>query len=733
MMRTLFSVLALAVAPMLVAACGPASNGHTHVPNEGRTTASVEVSEDQFASAVRDLLSSAPSTAERQTRLEGVLARQMDRAHALFRKKSSDRGLNAVKGGLYLARAGDLQVSTLGPHGSEALESAVKEVAQRGDEGRSRALYEVLLRIAPQAKKADVQGHLDALSSWTKDGQAVSVESGAGAGMDAPSEAQRVALTRALFEPSAAALDDATKATIAWFTAALHPLPSWSRWDRVERARALQSASATIIALHLRDADPKGAVTIIEHNEHLRQTTPRRLYAAVAALSDKPDGERWREVLDALLPTEDGEDDPVIDRDLLAAALITTATEAYRFDPSSLKPALTLAELLQSFGMGEASPAVLVDACKAHPDAISLEQSLAITDRALDTATEMDDEGAARRTFKAAEPILAIAEKSKIQLKTTPARIRGTMGEIELREGHLDVARDLLKTATSAEPSPSLLLDLARIERHDGDMAGAAAHLKTALDTAQEPAIRGEITLVSSDVLVAQGDTEGAKKQLETALKALVSARSGAREPGIRARMERAMARIYDRFGLTKQADEALVRALEAAPRDKTSLAATLALAGSRAVVRGDLKASRDALHRAITADLDDDDLVYFALWERAVERTQQAITDGVAERVFESVHDDGSWNSKLAAFGAGRLGADALVAAAQSPSKKAEALFYVGLDKRSKGDRAGGDEAFKQVAAGAGVDLIEADVAQKLLTPPSPLAPPPSVLASVP
>ena len=306
MMKRLFSALALT----FVVGCGPSSHGTSHLPTEGRTTATVEVSEDQFASAVRDLLSSAPSTAERQTRLEGVLARQMDRAHTLFRKKSSERGLTAVKGALYLARAGDLQTTTLGPHGSEALESAVKEIAQRGDEGRSRALYEVLLRIAPQQKKADVQSHLEALASWTKDGQAVNVESGAGAGMDAPSEAQRVALTRALLEPSAAALDDATKATVAWFTAALHPLPSWSRWDRVERARALQSASATILALHLRDADPRGAVAILDHNEHLRQTAPRRLFAAVAALADKPDGERWREVLDALLPTEDGEDDP---------------------------------------------------------------------------------------------------------------------------------------------------------------------------------------------------------------------------------------------------------------------------------------------------------------------------------------------------------------------------------------------------------------------------------------
>lgn len=732
MNRRLTYVLALvlACAPL---ACGPGAHGPTsRLPTEGRTAATVEVSDEAFAGAVRDLLSAPRKSSERDTRLEGVLGRQMDRAHALFRRKATERGLASVKGGLYLVRAGDLKASTLGPHGVEALGAAVKELSQRGDEGRSRALYEVLLRIVPAAQRNDMQWHLDALASWTKDGQAVDVESGANAGMDASSEAQRVALTRALLEPSQEALEAATKATQAWFNAAMHPLPTWSRWDRVERARAIQSAAATLIALHLRDADARGAVDAISHDDKLRQSAPRKLFAATAALADKDEGERWREVLDTLLPSEDGEDDLVVDRDLLASSLMTTATEAYRADPTSLKPALTLAELLQSFGMGEASPAVLVDSCKAHPDAISLDQSLFITERALEAATEVDDPDAARRTYRAAAPILAAAEQAKLQLKTSPARVRGTMGEIELREGRLDVARDLLKSATAAEASPTLLLDLARIERHDGDLPAAAAHLRSALDSAREPAVRGEITLVASDVAVAQGDAEGARKQLGDALKALVAART-TREPAVRARIERAIARIYDRFGLTKQADDALQRALDAAPRDKTQLAATLALSGSRAVVQGNLRAARDVLSRAVTADLEEDDLVYFALWARSIERLQHASSDGVADRVFASVSDDGSWTAKLAAFGTGKLPADALIAAAVSPSKHVEALFYVALDRRSKSDRVGADEQLKQVVAGAGIDLIEAELARKLLTPPVPLNPPPSFVASVP
>ncbi|HEY1954094.1 MAG TPA: hypothetical protein VGH28_00730 [Polyangiaceae bacterium] len=715
----------ISIAFIFALACGPGADGRgSHLPGEGRSAPAAEVSDDAFAGAVRDLLSSPSASRERETRLTGVLSRQMDRANVLFKKKLPDRGLAAVQGALYLARLGDLGPSTLGPRGVTALDSAVKQLSQRGDEGRSRAIYEILLRIAPPPDRKDAQWHLEAIAGWTKDGRALDMESGASIGMDAASEVQRVALARALLEPSKEALAAATDATVAWFKSAMHPLPSWSRWDRVERARAIQSAASTILALHLRDGDPRGAIDALDREEHLRQSAPRHLFTAVSALADKQDGERWREVLDALLPTEDGEDDPIIDRDLLAASLATVAAEAYRADATSLKPALTLAELLQSFGMGEASPAVLVDTCKAHPEELALDQSLFITQRALETATEADDPDAARRTYHAAEPILAIAEKAKVTLKTTPAHVRGTMGEIELREGRLDVARKLLDQATSAEPSPTLLLDLARIERHDGDLAGATAHLKAALEATNDPAVRGEITLVSSDVRVTQGDAEGAKKELGEALKALVAARS-VREPAARARVERAIARIDDRFGRTKQADDAIARGLDATPHDKVQLAATLALMASRALAAGNLTASRDALRRAVGADLSDDDIVYFALWERALERQLGAVTDGVADRVLGSIGENGTWASSLAAFALGKITGPALIASAPSPSKQAEATFYVALDERSKGQRAAAEQGFKQVATGAGVDLIEAELAKQMISPRAPLTPP--------
>ncbi|HSQ65374.1 MAG TPA: hypothetical protein VLM85_19280 [Polyangiaceae bacterium] len=719
----------LAVLCALVLACGPGMHGKgPGVVGEGRTPASVEVTDDAFAGAVRDLLTSPDRSPERETRLQGVVARQMDRAAALFHRKATDRGLAAVTGGLYLLRVGDLKPGTLGPHGVEALNAAVKELSTRGDEGRARALYEILLRIAP-AEQADVKWHLDALATWTRDGDDPSLGSA--------SDRQHVAVARALLEPSQAALDEATAANGAWLARSLRvreggPLT----FERVEAARARQAAGTTTLALYIRQGDARGALTALEHDELLGRSASltvggRRFHAAVGALADKPSGDRWLEVLKSLAPSrlEDPDaDDPIIDRELLWGAMLTAASEAYRADPTALEPALTIAELLQKFEMGEASPAILADACKAHPDAATLGYALQITAEALDAASEADDPDGARRTFRAAGPILDIAEHVKPpNLKVTPAHVRGVMGEIELRDGRLEVARDLLRKATAAEPSTALVLDLAKIERHDGDEAGALAHLRSAYEAASEPVARAEVALSLADVLRAKKDDAGARQVLGDALKPVLAQRGASHDPLVRARTERALARLFDRFGLTKRADDAIQRALEAAPRDKAQLAATLGIAGSRALVRGDLAAARDTLSHAVGADLDDEDVVYYALWERAVERQTRAPSDGVAERVFASIPSDRGWASKLAAFGAGRLRAEDLLAAATSPSKKAEALFYAALDKRLS-DRPAADELLKQVAAGPGVDLIESDVARQLLAPMAPLQPPAGV-----
>ncbi len=725
-MRFRRSLLA-ALIPLAVFACSPGASGRgtSHPVNEAQTAAFRSVTDEGFPDAVHDLLLAEPRTAERDARLAGVLDRQMTRAQALYKRRANDRATTLVTGGLYLVRSGDLKKETLGTSGKDALTLAAKELAGQGDEGRSRAVYELLARIAPDAEQPDIKFHLDALTRWQKDtvGQDASI---GGAG-----DAQAQATARRLLEPSNEALEGAAAAVIAWLERAREAATSRNRqaisqYERAQAVRALQSGGSTLIALYLRDADAAGAIAAVDRAE-IRPIVPARLYSAVSAAADKPTGEHWIAVLGALFPksgSDDDDDDAALTGDVLRATAFNVAVEAYRLDPTRIEAAATVAEGLQIFGMGDASPAILVDACRAHPDGTTLSFALQTTVRAIEGAEQDDDVDGARRAFKAAAPILELARKSKDTLKPTPAHVLAMMGDIELREGQLDAARALLKEATASSGEPRALLDLARVELHDGDAAGAKALLKAALafPESRDPAFRTELLLGLADA-----DPTAANTYLDEALKLTLAART-VPDAGKKARAERALGRVLERYGQDAAADRALARATDAAPRDRAQLATTLGIVVGRAFVRNDLAAARAGLARAVSGELDDEDVVYYALWVRALEKLGKVKGDGAPERVFAHIDDDGGWAAKLAAFALGKINDSALLAAATSPAKKMEATFYVALEKRAAGDKAGSDALLAEVAKGPAIDLLETQYAQALLKPRTPVALPPGV-----
>ncbi|HEX4446083.1 MAG TPA: hypothetical protein VH044_05080, partial [Polyangiaceae bacterium] len=326
------------------------------------------------------------------------------------------------------------------------------------------------------------------------------------------------------------------------------------------------------------------------------------------------------------------------------------------------------------------------------------------------------------RTFKAAQPLLAAASDKALSGKVHPsaARLRAAMGEIDLREGRVDEARGLLKESADEEKSGSVLLSLARIEWRDGQAQPALDHLTDALsaqDSAHDAALRGEVLLFMSDVARDKGDAAAARTPLTTALKDLVQSRT-VEGPDARARVERVLSRVLDRFGAAQPAQRALERAYAAAPGDRRQAAQTIELLIGRAFVRGDLPAAREGLERALGSDLDADDLVYFALWVRLLERQQRVPTDGMPDRVFSAIGDDGRWVATLARFGEGRTKGDELVTHASTPIQKYEALFYSAMDRRASGDTKGGDELLRQVVAGTGLELTEVSFAREILDP---------------
>ena len=738
-MRRLACLALILLAPVSVSACGPGRGRYGSPAHnaERATVAGTEVSDDAFAAAVRDLLASEPNSRERQLRLQGVVGRQMVRVATRFKSKDRDRAVSSLQGAMYLVHAGELKNEMLGSQGHEALHTASEEFAKQGDEGRARATYEMLMRISPPAEKAEIKAHLEAISAWTKDTAGGGVMQTAGA-------LEAAAVTRHLLEPSTEARDEAIARTqefvekaAAVRTARRARGTQVTREEGLEAVRALETGATVLAAIHLRNADPQGALGAIDK---VRDVARPELVRALEAVVEKPESDKWLALARMLRPpprqAHSEEEDFGRDAELLRVASFASAAEAYRLDSTSPEPAAFVAAMLVDLGMGEAAPAILVDAVKAQKDPRIVGLALAITMQAMGRGLEAEEPDTVRRTFRAAAPILAVADaqaQAQAQKKGAqgaqapqppPSRVYGMMGEIEIREGRLDEARKLLTASVEREKAGSVLLSLARLDWHDGQVKVAESRIKEALsadDVAKDPALRGEVLLLQSDITREQGDASGARKPLSDALRDLAKAR-GAAEGDDRARIERLIARALDRFGdstARSSAMKALDRALEAAPHDKHQAAATIGQIVGRAFVRGDLAGARDGLARGASAELPREDLVYYAMWVRVLERQQKATGESLADKVLVDASTDPRWIGRVAAFGAGKLKAQDLIAAAQTPTQKTEALFYTAMDRRIAGDAKGADEGLKQVIASPGLDLMEVALARELLSGP--------------
>ncbi len=726
---TRLGVAFLIALSLSAAACGGARGkfGQPVHHAERATVAGSEVSDEAFAGAVRDLLASEPGSRERALRLQGVIARQMTHVAVRFKARDRERALASLTGAMYLVHAGELTPEVLGPNGPDALRAASEELARKGDEGRARAVYEMLMRVSASPQdKADIKSHLDAISAWTKD-------TAGGGPMQTAGGLEAAAVTRHLLEPSVEARDDALAKTTEFVEKALAVKAArrargiqMDRAEALEVMRALDTGATVLAAIELRNADPQGAIKVID-SANFREIARPELVTALSAVIEKPDADKWLDLARMLRPPPRqqqvmlrGEDDDVIrDVELLRLASFTAACEAYRLDSTLPEPASYVAALLVDLGLGEAAPAIVADAIKANRDPRIVALGLALTMQAMARALDAEDADEVRRTFRAAEPLLAAADAVKKQpIQPSPAKVYGMMGEIELREGRLDDARKRLEQADEREKSGSVMLSLARIDQHDGKMKQALDRLRGALaieDVQHDPALRAEVLLTISDITRESGDAAGARKPLGDALRDLAKARSGT-EGDDRARVERLIARALDRFGAGSSAQKALERALEAAPHEKRQTAATVGMLVGRAFVKGDLAAARDGLQRGLAAELGREDIVYYALWVRLLERQLKAPSDGVAERVLANAMEDPRWIGRVAAFGAGRMDGSHLLAAAQTPTQKTEALFYNAMEHKIVGDAKGADDGLKQVVSSPGLDLLEYALAREIL-----------------
>ena len=721
------SVFALLCAGILSVGTGCATAGGATGrarPPEGPLSAST-VTDDSFAESVHTLLRDGNASAARQSLLAGVVRRQLAHATDRLKAKQRERGLASVVGALYLVRSGELRPEMLDPAGDVALELAASAVAASGDEGRSQAIYELRrLVVAPgSAARADTEEHLAALGAWVT---AISKKPELGA-TETTGQTERRLVMRALLLPTDEAQREATLATSKWVDAGVtfqsqfraRPEVRPRREEAVEGFRAVSSGAATLAALFLRHGDAAGAVEAISTTS-VDQVAPPGLMQRLVAAARAKDAGAWRELLELFGKPDGRDDETAVDHQLLAAAAYGIAVETYRRDPGSVDVAMYLASVLSTFGMAEAGPTVLADAAAKHPDAHVLSLMLETVGRSMAREEGDDDLGSARRTFAAAAPLLAIADRSptKAKLTMTPARLRMVAATIDAHAGELPSARALLTVALADEPTAEGRRLLADVERALGNGPAALEALRlvaTSPEARRDRIVEAEARLAASDIQREIGARDKAKDELAQAISAAVEARRAS--PGAPvARAERALARGLDRLGDDAGAARATERALAAAKNDPRQLATTLLDALARAFVARDLHAARRVAKLAIGAGLRDDERVYVGVWLMLLERELAASPDGSAQAVLSTIEPTAGWPGRLASWASGKTSDVDLVAAAHTPGQRTEAGFYRALALRAAGNAAAGDTGLREVAVAKTLDLMEAQIARDLL-----------------
>lgn len=707
-------------------ACGTRTTPGPRGPNATQGPLAVAaVSDAEFGQSAYQVLLTEEPTPERTGLLAGVVQRQLARAAHRFAGDRREAGLAALTGGLYLLRVGELRPEML-QGGSPALRAGAGEVSRLGNEGRAQALYGMLRTVLPPGKERDdVDAHLRALASWS------SASTVAGP-MQAAGALQRAATQRALFEPSQKALDAARDSSIAWIKKGLDfsssevtAGPGFDREEAIEAYRSVRAGGATLVAIYLRYGDAQGALDALDKGDLLR-VVPPGLVERLERAAENDDPGAWADLY-RLYAESDDEDRPEtsLDAELARAAAWGTAVELFRAEPRSLRGAGPLALQLVAYGMGEVAPLVLAPALGERPSAQDLSWTLALVLRGVLGEDEIGEHVAARRTFAAAKPILDLAESSQLvgKVRPSPARLHYVMGALETRAGDLARARPHVEAAAKQEPSVEVWTMLAAIDRQRGAAKSALDALDRVVSRARkhgDALSEAEALLTQFEIFRDQRQNAEAKGALSSALSRVLAAREAARTSSDQARSERLLARVLEHYGATQDARRATERAYDASRADARQVAATLLDASRRALTLGDLVGARRVMRQALDARLDDEDLVYVALWLRLLERKPGSDSDGSADEALALIGDDSRWPAQLAAWGRGKINDDQLQRAARTRVERTEAKFYVAMSRMMSGGD--GKQALREVAGSEAIELVEVTIARDLLSRETPL-----------
>ena len=686
------------------AACTPATRGpavHGPIATQGPIQVA-PVADDQLAGAVHQLLLDGSESPQRISLLVGVVRRMFARAAERFDSGDSERGLATVTGALYLVRSGELRVEMFDANAALAFSRALELVAPTGDEARSMAFLNLQAASLPKdsPEQAQILEHLRAMQSWLRDTRQRS-------DVENSSLDQRAFGELSVLQPGPETLKKGAEATERWiaasidFNAEFKPgVDNPRREQLMEAYRGIRTGALVLAALFLRHGDAAGASEALGRGE-VRRVTPPGLVERLDSAANATDPLAWRELAGLYSSAMAASEENVsIPPEIARGAAWGAMVEAYRRSPHAVETAVPLAEMLLRFGVPEAGMTILADAAKENKNASITAGMLGLVLKYVLFEDRSQDAPSARRVFRAAEPILSLADAlpDHGKLQATPAQVRFAMAAVELRAGDLGAGRALLEQGLKEQSSVHAWNMLAEIQHQAGDDAGALQSLTRALsapDSAGSPLARADLQLLAFRIHRAAGSAELARKALEAATAAAVDAAATAAGSSSRAGAQRLIARVATQYGDKEAASRAVQRAFEAAGNDKSSAGMVAVEAASDALLLGDVELGRTALRRATELDIDDEDLVYVALWVQLAERMspKKPASDDTTQKALDKIKRGSSWSARLADWGAGKLDDQGLMAKARDLPQRTEAAFYVAMRKLASGDKTALDE----------------------------------------
>ncbi|HTV25460.1 MAG TPA: hypothetical protein VMG12_42485, partial [Polyangiaceae bacterium] len=234
-----------------------------------------------------------------------------------------------------------------------------------------------------------------------------------------------------------------------------------------------------------------------------------------------------------------------------------------------------------------------------------------------------------------------------------------------------------------------------------------------------DASVQAETHLLRFEVLREMGDNSPAanaraEEALESALMLGLGARTAAQSGQDLAGAERVLGRVLEHYDAKDAVRRASKRAYEASRNDIRQMTETVLDTSRRALTSGDLRAARDSVRHAVSADLADEDTVYAALWLKLLEQRLKVVSDGTADEALSSIDSTNGWVAKLAAWGRGKMSAQDLVGQAGTRVEQVEAKFYTAMagppDERS-------NEKLREVARSEAIQLVEVTIARDLLS----------------